>query len=73
MIMATKSVQLTVRGMTCGNCARSVERTLKSTPGVTKATVDLASASAVVEYDTDLVKPEVIAGAVRELGYEVPA
>ena len=59
--------------MTCGNCARSVERTLAGTPGVTKATVDLPSASATVEYDSGLVKPEVLADAVRDLGYEVPA
>ena len=50
-----------------------MERALKSTPGVTKATVDLGSASASVEYDTDLVKPEAIAAAVREIGFEVPA
>jgi copper chaperone CopZ len=71
--MATRSLHLSVRGMTCGNCARSVERTLSSTPGVTKATVDLATSSASVEYDSDLVKPEVLANAVRDLGYEVPA
>ena len=59
--------------MTCGNCARSVERKLSGTPGVTKATVDLGGASATVEYDADLVKPEVLANAVRQLGYEVPA
>ncbi len=59
--------------MTCGNCARSVERTLAGTPGVTKASVDLQGASAVVEYDPELVKPEVLANAVRDLGYEVAA
>jgi len=59
--------------MTCGNCARSVERKLSSTPGVTKATVDLQAADATVEYDTDMVKPEVLADAVRQLGYEVGA
>ena len=59
--------------MTCGNCARSVERTLASTPGVIQASVDLQAASATVEYDVDLVKPDVLANAVRELGYEVPA
>ena len=59
--------------MTCANCARTVERTLSSTPGVTKAQVDLQSAKATVEYDVDLVKPEVLAKAVRELGYEVAA
>jgi Cu+-exporting ATPase len=62
-----------VLGMTCGNCARSVEKKLASTPGVTKATVDLQSTRATVEYDTDLVKPGVLENAVRELGYEVAA
>jgi copper chaperone CopZ len=57
--------------MTCQNCTRSVERTLASTPGVTRASVDLQAATATVEYDVDLVKPEVLAEAVRELGYEV--
>src|SRR6185369_3291679 len=70
--MATQNLQLAVRGMTCGSCARTVERTLTATPGVTKASVDLPSASATVEYDANLVKPEVLAEAVRDLGYDVP-
>lgn len=64
---------MTVQGMTCGNCARSVERKLASTPGVTKVKVDLEAAQATVEYDVDLVKPDVLVSAVRQLGYEVPA
>jgi len=71
--MAAQTLNLTVHGMTCSNCARSVERKLASTPGVTKATVDLEAARASVEYDADLVKPEVLANAVRQLGYEVAA
>jgi copper chaperone CopZ len=71
--MAIDTLQLPVQGMTCGNCARSVERTLASTPGVTKVSVDLQGGRATVEYDTGLVKPEVLANAVRDLGYEVPA
>lgn len=71
--MAAQSLDLTVRGMTCGNCARSVERKLSSTPGVTKAVVDLQGGRAHVEYDSDFVKPEVLSKAVRDLGYEVPA
>jgi Cu+-exporting ATPase len=68
--MASETLKLSVRGMTCANCARSVENTMAGIPGVTKASVDLASASATVEYDTELVKPEAIANAVRDLGYE---
>jgi copper ion binding protein len=68
--MAVKTLNLSVRGMTCANCARSVERKLGGVPGVTKASVNLEAASATVEYDTELVKPEMFAKAVRELGYE---
>lgn len=71
--MATQTLNLSVNGMTCANCARSVERKLLATPGVKKAVVDLASARAAVEYDATLVEPAVIANAVRQLGYEVPA
>jgi Cu+-exporting ATPase len=59
--------------MTCGNCARSVERRLGGTPGVAKAAVDLQAATATVEYEPDMVQPETLANAVRALGYEVPA
>ena len=65
-----ETLKLSVRGMTCANCVRGVEKKLGSVPGVTKAKVDLTAASATVEYDTELVKPEAIANAVRELGYE---
>ena len=71
--MAVEILNLTVRGMSCGNCARAVEKKLGSTPGVTKVTVNLEGSSAYVEYDTGLVKPEAIVNTVRTLGYEVPA
>jgi copper chaperone CopZ len=64
---------MVIRGMTCGNCARTVERKLSAIPGVTKATVDLKGSSAQVAYDAERVKPDALAQAVRQLGYEVPA
>ena len=73
MSMAADRLFLTIKGMTCGNCARSIERKLASTPGVTKAAVDLQATLATVEYDDELVKPDVLKNAVRELGYEVAA
>ena len=71
--MAAQTLRMNVSGMTCGNCSRSVERKLSATPGVTKATVDLVNATATVDYDADVVKPETLANVVRQLGYEVPA
>jgi copper chaperone CopZ len=71
--MDHSTVRFSVQGMTCGNCARTVERRLAATPGVGKASVNLDSASAEVEYDPARVSPEVLAGAIRQLGYEVGA
>jgi copper chaperone CopZ len=68
--MATETLNLAVRGMTCADCARDVERKLMGVPGVTKTSVSLEAACATVEYDTDIVKPEMCAKAVQELGFE---
>jgi len=70
--MATETLNLPVRGMTCGNCAKGIQQTLARTPGVARAAVDHTAASARIEYDPDRVKPEQLAAAIRDLGYEVP-
>jgi Cu+-exporting ATPase len=70
--MAAEVLKMPIKGMTCANCAQTVEKRLASTPGVTKVQVDLQGEIARVEYDSGLVKPEVLNNAVRDLGYEVP-
>lgn len=42
------TLTVSVSGMTCGGCAKTVERVLSQVPGVTDVTVDLASGSAVI-------------------------
>ena len=71
--MANQTLTLPIRGMTCTNCSRGVQRKLASTPGVTQANVDLEAARATVEFDDSVVQPEKLAAAIRSLGYEVPA
>jgi copper ion binding protein len=71
--MATQTVNLPVRGMTCGGCARTVEKKLLATSGVSKVTVNLEGGSATVEYDAATVQLDTLANAVRQLGYQVPA
>jgi len=69
--MAIQIIDLAVRGMTCGNCARSVERKLATSPGVTSARVDLAGGSATVEFDADRTKLPDLVHAIEQLGYSV--
>jgi Cu+-exporting ATPase len=71
--MATETLNLSIHGMTCGGCARTVEKKLAAAPGVAKVAVDLAGSRAIVEYDSAVVQPDALANAVRSLGYEVPA
>jgi Cu+-exporting ATPase len=48
--VATARVELPITGMTCANCAATVERTLnKKVPGVISATVNFATEKASVE------------------------
>lgn len=65
-------VDLPVSGMTCAACARSIERTLAGTPGVERARVNLATATATVEYDPARTGVRQFVGAIEDLGYGVP-
>jgi Cu+-exporting ATPase len=58
--------------MTCAACARTIERTLSGAPGVERATVNLATATATVEYDPVRVQPRDFVARIEELGYGVP-
>ncbi len=69
--MAEKEVVLPVTGMTCANCALTIERTLGKTQGVKEAKVNLASEKAVVSYDPSLVGGEGLVGSIRDAGYDV--
>lgn len=62
-------LSLPVEGMTCASCAGRVERALAKVPGVTSATVNLASERAEV---TGTAPPTALAEAIRGAGYAVP-
>ncbi len=59
--------ELSIEGMTCASCVARVERALKAVPGVSTATVNLATESARVE---GVVDPAALIQAVKAVGYE---
>src|ERR1022692_1654393 len=69
---APERLDLPVSGMTCAACARSIERTLASTPGVSRANVNLATNTATVEFDAARVRPADFIRAIEDLGYGGP-
>ena len=65
-----KTFDLQVGGMTCASCVMRVEKSLRKVPGVTAATVNLATERASVQGDA-AVTAGVPAAAVRQAGYEL--
>ncbi|HSR40974.1 MAG TPA: heavy metal translocating P-type ATPase [Longimicrobiales bacterium] len=73
LVSEARKTTLDVTGMHCASCARSVEKALREVPGVDAASVNLASESAVVEYDPAAADLDDLERAVREAGYEIAA
>ncbi len=67
----TATLDLPLLGMTCANCANTIDRTLKRVEGVLDANVNFASEKATVEYVAGLVNRGDLAAAVRKAGYDV--
>lgn len=62
---------LPITGMTCANCAATVERTLKKAEGVSDAAVNFATEQATVSFDPNLLKPADLVERVGDAGYTV--
>ena len=64
-------VTISIDGMSCSHCVRSVDQALKALDGV--AVEQVAIGSATVSYDPAATTPERIAEAVQDEGYTVTA
>ncbi|MGQ9666518.1 MAG: heavy metal translocating P-type ATPase [Anaerolineae bacterium] len=66
-----KQAAIPVLGMTCANCALTIERNLKRTAGVETASVNFALERAQVVYQPGLVDTRLLVQRVRDAGYDV--
>lgn len=65
------ALDFAVRGMTCGSCANRVQRTLGKQPGVERAEVNFATATAHVVLADPAADPAALQAAVAKAGYEL--
>ena len=61
------SLRLSIIGMRCAGCVKTVENALRQVPGVESVTVNFADHSAEVVGEVD---PEVLRAALQEVGYD---
>jgi Cu+-exporting ATPase len=66
-----KSINLPVTGMTCANCAATIERNVRKLPGVSVANVNFASEKLTVTFDPVQLDEQGIITRIEHVGYGV--
>ncbi|TCP26613.1 Cu+-exporting ATPase [Scopulibacillus darangshiensis] len=66
----TEKTEFAIRGMTCAACAARIEKGLSRLTGISKASINLATESGVVQYEQGVVSVDDIMDKVKKLGYE---
>ncbi len=69
--MATTQITIPIVGMTCASCVAHIEGGLNNLSGIEKATVNLGSGKASVQYDPARVSPQKMFDAILDVGYQV--
>jgi len=65
----SKRCELSIEGMSCVTCARSIEKALNRLPGVSEAHVNFASNQAAIHFDPEQVTEKQIIDSIHETGY----
>ncbi|VEU39086.1 unnamed protein product [Pseudo-nitzschia multistriata] len=66
-----EETEISIRGMTCSMCTRSVEAIISDMDGVFSVNVSLAFNSAHIEYDPSKITRDDLVDAIEGIGYEV--
>jgi len=67
------TVVLSIQGMTCQGCVRSVENVLRGVEGVRAVRVSLEQGNATIECEAGKANLAAFKSAIEGAGYEVPA
>lgn len=65
-----EKVDLDVFGMTCAACSNRIEKVLNKQAGVTRATVNLTTESATIEYNPGIVDVGTLIEKIKNTGYD---
>ncbi len=65
-----KTETFTIKGMTCANCVRTIERVVKETDGIQNCNVNLAYSQAYIVFDENKTSEKHIINTIIEAGYQ---
>ncbi|KAJ3275396.1 ATPase Cu transporting protein 7B [Terramyces sp. JEL0728] len=64
------TIKLSIKGMTCQSCVKSINSLVEPQVGVKSANIDLASETGVFEIDELLIVPDRIISIIEDAGFE---
>jgi Cu+-exporting ATPase len=64
-----ETLTIPIEGMSCASCVAKIEQGLSEVPGVVRASVNLATEKATVEYQPGVANPDMLQETIRSLGY----
>ena len=67
----TRQTTLRITGMHCASCAAGTEKSLQALEGVSRASVNIATEKATVEYDPAVISEADLKKAVEEAGFGI--
>ena len=70
--MGSVNVTLPIQGMSCANCAATIERQVGRLDGVSRAAVNFASERAEIAYDPAIIGLPKVVAAVRKAATTAP-
>ena len=68
--MSATTTRLNTTGLHCRSCSMLVDMTVGELDGVSEVSTDHATGETIVTFDSDLITPESIIGAIQSVGYD---
>lgn len=64
-----QNTRISIEGMRCQSCVKNIEGNIGSRPGIKRISVNLEEKCATVDYDSDLLTDQAIAGVISDMGF----
>ena len=69
-LITTKTLDISITGMSCSSCVNSIENALQNLPGVTSSTVSLLNSTATITFNQNQVSESEILTCINDIGFE---
>ena len=67
------SINLSVEGITCGGCEKSIRKALLANDGVSDATASHETGIVTIEFDNETIQEAQLKQAIEDAGFDVAA